>query len=336
MNREKFGSTADGGIVERVSISGGGLSAHILTWGAVVQDLQLEGHDAPLVLGFEKFEYYPAFSPYFGATAGRYANRIRNGRFSIDGTEYQVDTNFLGKHLLHGGSQGIGKRIWSIGEHGKSHVTLLLEDRDGMMGFAGNCLHSVTLALMDGGIFSITMRSETDAPTLVNLAHHSYFNLDGGSDILDHRLSIAAESYIPVDDEAIPLGPIEPVAGTPFDFRQSRPVRHEDGGTQFAYDHNFCLANARRDLCEVASVESPRSGITMNVETTEPGLQFYAGHKVNIEVPGLGGRRYGAYCGMCLEPQIWPDSPNHPDYPQAVLRPGEKYRQETRYRFSAK
>ena len=334
MMREAFGRTGEGEPVERVTIRGGGLSANILTWGCVIQDLRLDGHDAPLVLGFEAFEHYPAHSPYFGATAGRYANRIRDGRFSIDGTEYQVDTNFLGKHLLHGGIRGIGKRVWTIADLGQSHVTLVLDDKDGMMGFPGNCLHQASFALEDGGRLAVRMQSQCDRPTLVNLAHHSCFNLDGGSDILDHQVAIAADGYIPVDEEAIPLGPVEPVAGTAFDFRKARPIRHECEGNQVRYDHNFCLSRDRVDLREVAWVESPVSGIRMIVETSEPGLQFYAGHKVNVPVPGLGGRSYGAYCGFCMEPQIWPDSPNHPDYPQAVLRPGETYRQETGYRFS--
>ncbi len=338
MKHEIFGKTNDGETVERVSISGGGLSASVINWGAVVQDLRLEGHDAPLVLGFDRFEDYPAHSPYFGATAGRYANRIRAGRFSIDGKAYQVDTNFLGKHLLHGGANGIGKRVWTIADGSENSVLLTLHDPDGAMGFPGNLDISCRYSLETDGRLVVDLRATTDAPTLCNLAHHSYFNLDdgGAGDCLDHRVSIAADAYLPVDNELIPTGDVLDVTGTDFDFRDSRPIRLTRNGDIVAYDHNFCLSASRRELALAARVEGSRSNVAMEVWTTEPGLQFYSGQNVARKVSGLGGRDYGPFAGFAMEPQIWPDAPNHCHFPQAVLRPGETYRQTTEYRFSKK
>jgi aldose 1-epimerase len=297
--------------------------------------LRLAGHDAPLVLGFESFEDYPAHSPYFGSIAGRYANRIRNGLFMIDGERYQADTNFLGKHLLHGGSKGTGKRNWKMEGYGPDFVTMTIRDPDGMMGFPGNADISCTYRLAAPGRLAILLEAVTDRATLCNLAHHSYFNLDdgGAGDILDHRMTISAGAYLPVDDELIPTGVVMPVEGTPFDFRMSRPIRESGSGEQIGYDHNFCLSANRQSLRLAAWAQGAISGIEMEVWTTEPGLQFYAGKNAGRTVPGLGGRQYGAYAGFAMEPQIWPDSPNRPYFPQAILRPGEKYRQETEYRF---
>lgn len=333
---ERFGTTGDGEAVRRADIAGGGLSARILTWGAVVQDLRIAGHGPPLVLGFDGFDDYPAHSPYFGAIAGRYANRIAQGRFTIDGVGYQADTNYLGKHLLHGGVRGTGKRNWEIAGVSGNSVTLRLRDPDGAMGFPGNLDITCTYTLKDKGALSVELTAVTDRPTLCNLAHHSYFNLeDGGAgDILDHRVEIAAGHYLPVDNELIPTGEVAVVDGTVFDFRTARSIRKEVHGVPVAYDHNFCLSRARVPPRPVARVAAPNSGVTMEVVTTEPGLQFYTGENVARSVPGLDGRQYAAFAGFAMEPQIWPDSPNRPDFPQAILRPGEKYHQLTEYRFS--
>jgi aldose 1-epimerase len=335
---EMFGRTPGDEAVRRVVIRGGGLTASILDWGAVVQDLRLEGHEAPLVLGFDRFPDYPAHSPYFGAIAGRYANRINQGRFEIDGTAVQVDRNFLGRHHLHGGTAGFGQRIWTIADVSGDAVTLTLRDPAGMMGYPGTLEATCRYALTAGGAFSVTLTATCDAPTIVNLAHHSYFNLDDGGaiDCLDHRMMIAAGAYLPVDDEMIPTGVVQPVEGTAFDFRKIRPIRMLVDGAQVQYDHNFCLSASRVPPRPVIRVEGARSGVAMEVRSGEPGVQFYAGHMVAREVPGLGGRRYGVHAGFCLEPQVWPDSPNRPYFPQAVLRPGETYRQETEYVFSRK
>ena len=335
MDGEHFGTTADGEAVQRFAIAGGGVSAKIMNWGAALQDLRLTGHDAPLVLGFEHFPDYPAHSPYMGAIAGRCANRIAGGRFAIAGQHYQADTNFLRKHMLHGGSKGFGNRVWDVALHGDDFVTLTLHSPDGDMGFPGAMDVTCTYRLKIPGTLSVELTATTDEPTLCNLAHHSYFNLeDGGSgDILGHRLMLAAAAYLPVDDELIPNGVVQPVEGTAFDFRQARPIRYYANGTHTVYDHNFCLAAHRGGLKQAAWVQAPTSGVEMEVWTTEPGIQFYAGHYLALEQEGLGGRRYAACAGFCLEPQMWPDSPNHAYFPQAVLWPGEIYRQTTEYRF---
>jgi aldose 1-epimerase len=332
---EVFGRTPAGEAVERYGISAGGLSACVMTWGAAIQDLRLDGHRPPLVLGFESFDDYPRRSPYFGAIVGRCANRIRGGRFVIDGRRYVGDLNFMGKHLLHGGTGGTGQRIWRVAEHGADFIRLTLTDPAGWMGFPGNLDISCTYKLSHGGTLRVELSATTDAPTLCNLAQHSYFNLDdgGSGDVLDHRLMINAAAYLPVDDELIPTGLVRPVDGTVFDFMLSRPVRIDEGGAQIAYDHNFCLSAARGGLRQAAWAQGALSGVEMEVWTTEPGIQFYCGHKLSGDLPGLGGRRYGARAGLCLEPQVWPDSPNRPYFPQAVLRPGETYRQLSEYRF---
>lgn len=330
-----FGTTEDGQTVDRIEISAGGLTAHILTWGAVVQNVALEGHDAPLVLGFERFEDYREHSPFFGAIAGRYANRISDGRFRLDGETVGVDRNDAGKHLLHGGSNGVSRRLWSIKAQGTDFVTLALRDPDGAMGFPGNLDLQCTYRIKPNAVLAIELSGQTDQTTLCNPAHHSYFNLDdgGAGNCLDHRFMIAAGAYLPVDDEMIPTGVVQPVEDTAFDFRAARQLRQNETGAQTIYDHNFCLSASRRSLQQAAWVQGTRSGVEMEVWTTEPGLQFYAAHKLDIPVPGLGGRAYQAFAGFCMEPQVWPDSPNRPYFPQAVLRPDETYAQSTEYRF---
>jgi aldose 1-epimerase len=324
----RFGEMPDGTPVERVTIRGGGLTAKVLSYGAVIQDLRLDGHEAPLVLGFDTFAPYLTHSPYFGATAGRCANRIRDGHLELDGVTYQLDRNFLGKHLLHGGAKGVGKRLWRVAETGPDRVTLAITQDDGDMGFPGRLDASVTFALLDRGVLDIRMAAETDAPTLCNLAHHSYFTL-GGATISDHRLRVDAETYLPVDDELIPTGEERAVAGTRFDFRTPAPV-----GQAHPVDHNFCLSRERRPLRPVARLENPATGLAMDLHTTEPGLQVYDGAKINIDLPGLTGQPMRAHAGIALEPQIWPDANHHAGFPQAVLRPGEHYAQQTQYIFT--
>ncbi|MEX0343649.1 MAG: aldose epimerase family protein [Rhizobiaceae bacterium] len=332
---EVFGNTDDGADVHRKGISGGGLSANIISWGAVIQDLRLEGHRPPLVLGCEKFADYPEKSPYFGAIAGRFANRIASGRFSIDEEEFQADQNFLGKHTLHGGANGTGKRNWKIADTGEDFVTLTVIDAAGEMGFPGNLEISCTYRLLPPGRLVVEFEATTDAPTPCNLAHHSYFNLnDGGqSDVLDHRLQIAAAAYLPVDDELIPTGVVKPVEGTDFDFRLARPIRYDSGGEQQLYDHNFCLSAQRGALRRAVWAQGNASGVEMEVWTTEPGVQFYAGGGIAEMDGGLEGRAYKAHSGFCLEAQTWPDGPNRPYFPNCILRPGETYHQVTEYRF---
>ena len=331
---EVFGTAPDGEPVQRVRIGAGGLTASILTWGAVLQDLRLEGHNAPLVLGFERLDGYLRHQNYFGAVVGRYANRVRDGRFTVAGMEYRIDAERPETHGLHGGSGGFWARNWHLAGFGDDFVTLSLSDPSGTMGFPGRLDVHCTYRLKDPGILSVELAATADQPTLCNLAHHAYFNLDDGGtgDILGHQLMIAADAYLPVDDQLIPTGEVRPVEDTEFDFRQPRAIQPEDGALA-RFDNNFCLSSARGDLRRAAWAKGPRSGTEMEVWTTEPGLQFYAGQYVTTDASGLDGRRYQPSSGFCLEPQVWPDSPNRPYFPQALLRPDEVYRQITEFRF---
>ncbi|MXN47691.1 galactose-1-epimerase [Shinella kummerowiae] len=330
---EIFGHLESGEAVQRITITGGGLTAHVLTWGAVIQDLRLEGHDVPLVLGFDDLPSYLAHSPYFGATPGRCANRIGGGRFAIDGTEYQLERNERGVSHLHGGSDGIGRQNWHVAGQGADFVTLTLNDPAGRAGYPGTCAITCTYLLAGNGVLSVAYEATTDAPTPVNLCQHSYFILDDSSDALGHEIRLNADHYLPVDENLIPTGEIRSVTGTPFDLCNWTPLRRqtEEGGITF--DHNFCLSPERQKKRAVAEVRSPRSGVSLEVLTTEPGVQLYTGAKVAPPVPGLDGRRYGPFAGFCLETQVWPDSVNHANFPKAILRPGEILRQETDYIF---
>jgi aldose 1-epimerase len=332
---EAFGTTQAGDIVRRFTIRGGGLTANIIGWGAVIQDLRLVEHDAPLVLGYDRLESYEKDTAYFGAVVGRYANRIRDGHFTLAGQRHQSDRNFLGKHTLHGGSNGFARRPWSVSLHGRDFVTLTLHDPDGSMGFPGALEVTCTYRLKIPGTLAVEFSATAEEPTLCNLSQHSYFNLDdgGAGDVLDHRLMLNAGAYLPVDGEMVPTGEVMPVEGTPLDFRQARPLRMEVEGEQLPYDQNFCLSSGRGALRQAAWVQGSASGVEMEVWTTEPGLQLYTGQHVVPAGPGLGGIGYRPFAGLCLESQIWPDAPNRPYFPQAMLLPGERYHHVTEYRF---
>lgn len=333
MGERLFGALSDGAPVRCIGIARGDLSAEILTYGAAIRDLRFAGRG--VVLGFDSFDDYLAHSPYFGAVAGRNANRIGGGRFHLEGKEHVLDLNEAGRHHLHGGMAGFGKRLWSLADHGATHVELMLVSPDGDAGYPGRVEVRCRYEIDTDACFRITLSAETDKATLVNLAAHSYFNLDGTPDILGHHLAMEAEAYLPVTDDAIPTGEIRPVAGTPFDFRVPRAIGAAGDEVTTAYDHNFCLARAAvEDPRPVARLTGPLSGLVMELLTTEPGLQFYDGYKLAVPCPGLSGRHYGARAGLCLEPQRWPDSPNHAGFADAVLRPGERYHQITEYRFS--
>lgn len=332
---EVFGTTDKGETVHRVRIAGGGLTANVITWGAVIQDLRLAGHQPPLVLGFETFEPYPVHSPYFGATPGRCSNRISGGRFTLDGKDYQLEMNQPGIGHLHGGTDGIGRSNWTIVDLAADKVVLKIVDPDGRAGYAGNCTITATYQLKENGVLSVIYESTTDQPTLANICQHTYFNLDGRDDNLGHDIMIAAEHLVAVDEKQLPTGELMAVAGTPYDLREMGPMKRFDGDNQVLFDHNYCLSPERTEKRSVALARSMYSGVSMEVRTTEPGVQLYAAFKLQpIPVPGLDGRSYGKFAGFCLETQIWPDAINHPGFPNAVLRPGEVLRQETDYIFS--
>ena len=311
--------------MDRLTLRGGGLTAQVLTLGATVQDLRMEGVDHPLVLGCPDPADYLGDGLYMGAIVGRFANRIGAARFTLDGQEYRTDPNFRNRHTLHGGSRGTNWHIWTVEDIRDDRAALSLVLPDGDMGFPGTMSIRADIALRDGALV-FDIQAETDAPTPCNLAHHGYFNLDGGGDVRNHRLRVAAGRYLPVDDDLIPLPGTAPVEGTRFDFRQARTIMPGE------YDHNFCLSDgpvAPRVVAELTG----QSGIRMQIETGQPGLQIYDG--VHLDgVAGLDGRRYDRFAGVALETQGWPDTPNRPDFPDAILRPGQTWRRHTAYRFS--
>lgn len=338
MTFRTFGTVDDQPVHEVTIRSAAGAEAKILSYGALVRDLVVNSAKGPqrVVLGLETMDDYLKHSPSFGITAGRYANRIAHGRFSIDGKHYQLDLNQAGKHTLHGGSKGFGKRVWQVGHADESSVALTLVSPDGDMGFPGALTVTTRYSFVYGSTLRVEMTATTDAPTLVNLAHHTYWNLDGSADILDHDLHVAAAFYTPVDGDLITTGEIVPVAGTPYDFRTVRPIRLPGEDGPFAYDHNWVLAGARPapgQLRHALSLSSRKSGVSLEVHTTEPGIQVYTGGKLNVAVPGLDGAKYGPFGGIAIEPQVFPDSPNKPHFPDPTLRPGQVYRQVSEYRL---
>ena len=324
MTPDAFGTTPDGRPVAAVTLRGPHLTARVLTLGATVQDLRLDGVAHPLVLGFPAAEDYFGPGLYAGALVGRFANRLGGGRFAIDGREYRAGCNEAGRNLLHGGADGIHHGIWTIAGLAGDRVALVLELPDGHMGFPGALRIRAEISVC-GDALAFDLRAEADAPTLCSLAHHGYFALDDSGDARGHLLQAAADHYLPVDAGLIPTGEIAAVEGTRFDFRRPRDLRGGD------YDHNLCLARARGPLRPVAALTG-RSGLRMEIETTEPGLQLYDGRHFD-GAAGLDGRRYGPHAGVALETQLWPDAPNHPGFPDAVLRPGQVWRAVTRYRF---
>lgn len=329
MSRSVFGQRADGAAVERVTLAAHGLRLSVLTLGAIIQGLAVEtpGGLRHVALGFDALDPYLGAARYFGCVAGRSANRIRGGELTLDGVTYRLELNERGKTHLHGGANGFPAKIWRIAGETADSVTLALHSPDGEGGYPGAVDVTCTYSLAPDRRLVIALEAKTDRTTIVNLATHSYFNLNGGPDILDHRLHIAADHYTPVDADLIPIGEIAAVAGTPFDFRALRAVG------QGGYDHNFCIAREpAADPRLAARLEGPSSGLALEVWTTEPGLQFYDGAYLDLPSTPNGASAGRAHAGLCLEPQRYPDAPHHPHFPSSVLRPGEIYRQVTEYR----
>jgi aldose 1-epimerase len=348
VTRSLLGTLADGTPIHEVRLrTPAGAQATIMEWGAVLRDLVVprpDGGSQRVVLGFDNLADYVAHSPHMGAIAGRFANRIGGGRFTLDGKAHQLPLNQNGLHSLHGGGKGFGKRPWTILHHDEASVTLALVSADGDAGYPGALCVWCRYSLHGEATLRIELSATTDAATIVNLAHHSYFNLDGGPDILDHGLEVRSHLMTPVDADLIPDGSLADVGGTPFDFRKSRPIQMVgQDGARIWYDHNYILRRDRSepsaavgfDLAHAATLRSGRSGLSLQLWTTEPALQVYDGAKLNTPVPGLDGLPYGPNAGIALEPQHVPDSPNLPHFPSTVLRPGEVYRQVSEYRFGA-
>jgi aldose 1-epimerase len=341
-----FGVLPDGRTVTRYTLSNAaGMSMSIIDFGAIITEWFVPDRDgklADVVLGFDVLEPYLADSPYFGALIGRYANRIRDGKFVLDGRTVSLPVN-NGSNHLHGGPAGFDKVLWQAepfsNDDGQGLV-LRYRSVDGEQGYPGNVDVQVVYQLGDDNAFVMQCSAVTDAATPINLTQHSYFNLAGGGDILGHELTIKASRFTPIDAGSIPFGPLAPVDGTPFDFRTARTIGSQigNGDQQLAngggYDHNFVLDKpAPGALSLAASVFDPGSGRKLALYTEEPGVQFYSGNFLDGSLQGKG-RVYDYRGGLCLEPQHFPDSPNQGVYPNTILRPGETYSTSSRYVFS--
>jgi aldose 1-epimerase len=330
-----FGQIDGAPVLEAEIGSLAGARARILTYGAVLRDLRIPvgGALQAVTLGLNSIEDYVQHSPSFGAVPGRFANRIANGRFSIDGAAYTLDRNYLGKHTLHGGSRGFGKRVWKLGDHDAHSVSLSLVSEDGDMGFPGELRATCVYRFAEPATLRVELRAVADKATLVNLTQHTYFNLDGSPDILDHELELGCDFYTPADSELIPTGEIRSVAGTAYDFRSARTLRNAQG---VSYDTNFVVSRPQgpEGLAFVARARSPNNRLTLELHSTEPGVQLYSAAGLNCPVPGLDGAHYGASAGFCLEPQAFPDSPNRRHFTDTVLRPDREYVQVSEFRFA--
>ncbi|MGW0191308.1 aldose epimerase family protein [Streptomyces sp. NPDC003362] len=347
--KELFGKLADGTKVYRWSLENGGTRLKVLSYGGIVQSLELpdrRGRYANVSLGFDDIEDYVASSPYFGALIGRYGNRIAKGRFTLDGKAYQLSVND-GENSLHGGAQGFDKRVWDVEPFTRGSdvgLHLYYTSVDGEMGYPGTLKSKVTYTLTRTGDWRIDYEATTDRPTVCNLTSHVYFNLagEGSGSVYDHELKIAASRYTPVDAGLIPTGELAPVAGTPFDFRRTKTIGEDIrvAHQQLLYgqgiDHNWVLDKGITARPEhIATLRDPASGRTMRIATTEPGLQFYSGNFLDGTLVGSGGAIYRQGDALCLETQHFPDSPNQPSFPSTTLRPGQTYRSTTVHSFSA-
>jgi aldose 1-epimerase len=351
LSRARFGKTADGQPVELFTLTNAhGIEVRLTNYGGIITSLKTpdrSGRFDDIVLGYDSLSGYLRNSPYFGAIVGRYGNRIARGRFTLDGATYRLAVN-NGPNSLHGGIRGFDKVVWNaepFRNGGTEGVALDYTSADMEEGYPGTLHARVTYTLTDDNRLIVDYQATSDKPTPVNLTQHTYWNLagDGSRDILAHVLTINADSMTPVDSTLIPTGEISPVAGTPFDFRTPMPIGariDQRQNTQIryggGYDHNFVLnrGNAGADsLVQAAHVAEPLSGRTLDVFTTEPGIQFYSGNFLDGSITGKAGHIYKYRHGLALETQHYPDSPNHPNFPSTILRPGQQYLTRTVFSF---
>ena len=344
VTRAPFGRTPDGQDIEVFTLrNANGIEVKAITYGGIITSLKTpdrNGAMADIVLGFDSLDGYLGDHPYFGAIIGRYGNRIANGRFTLDKNEYRLAVN-NGPNHLHGGVKGFDKQVWTPEILGNNAVRFSRISPDGEEGYPGTLQVAVVYSLTNYNELIVEYQANTDLPTHVNLTQHSYFNLAGAGsgDILGHELMIAADSYTPVDATLIPTGEVATVAGTPFDFRTPTAIGARIGAAHpqikngQGYDHNWVLTRIKDSPQLAARVVEPASGRVLEVATTEPGMQFYAGNFLDGTIAGKGGRAYGRRSGFCLETQHYPDSPNQPDFPSTELRPGDMYSSRTIFRF---
>ncbi len=345
-----FGKIADGGSVEIYTLTNGkGAEAKIITYGGTVVSLTMpdrEGVYGDVVLGYDSIADYEKHTAFYGALIGRYGNRIAKARFSLDGKEFSLAAN-NGVNSLHGGPMGFHRVIWTarpFTEKNGASLELAYRSRDGEEGFPGSLDVKVVYSLTDKNELRVVYSATTDKETVVNLTHHSYFNLAGAGNptILDHELTLYADRFTPTDAGSIPTGELAPVKGTPFDFLKATRIgaRIEQADEQLkfgrGYDHNWVLNKKGNELSLAATLYDPSSGRVMDVLTTEPGLQFYSGNFMDGAIKGKSGQNYPFRSGLCLEAQHFPDSPNQPKFPSTILKPGNKYSQTTIYKFSVR
>jgi aldose 1-epimerase len=340
-----FGKLPDGTEIQLFTLRNTkGAVAKVITYGATLTELWVpdkSGKNADVVLGFDNLAGYLTDHPYFGATVGRYANRVAKGQFRLDGRTYSLFVN-NGPNSLHGGKVGFNRKVWKAEPVGLAHgaaVRFTYISEDGEEGYPGTLTVHVTYELSDENALKISYAASTDKPTVVNLTNHSYFNLSGAGsgDILKDVLQLDADRYTPVGDTLIPTGELKSVEGTPFDFRKPTAIRERYAqvpGTG-GYDHNFVLNGEAGTLRKSGELYDPVSGRQMELWTTEPGVQIYMAIGLNGSIKGIGGA-YAKFAALCLETQHFPDSPNHPTFPSTVVRPGNDFQSETIYKFSVK
>lgn len=347
IQKESFGENSFGEVVDLFTLTNkNGMRARIMTHGATLVSLEVpdkSGTTADIVLGHDTAAEYAEDTPYFGATVGRFANRIKDGRFTLEGKEYTLAQN-NGPNALHGGLRGFDKVIWAAEpQEEKNAVRMTYVSADGEEGFPGEVTVSVTYTLTDANELKLDYAAQTTAPTPFNITNHTYFNLAGHDrgKAVDHIMTIHADHFLPTDETAIPFGEESSVEGTPFDFRTPHVIGeridadHEQLRFAGGYDHSWCLNKEASDILSLAArTEDPQSGRVMETYTTEPGVQFYAGNFLDGTLKGKGGCMYVRRGGFCLETQHYPDSPNQPQFPNCILQPDAPFRSQTVYAFS--
>jgi aldose 1-epimerase len=337
-----FGTTPDGKTADLYTLkNANGLTAKVTTFGAILTELDVpdrSGKSDDVVLGFDNIKQYVEKHPYFGATVGRYANRIAGGRFAIDGSQYTLAVN-NGTATLHGGLSGFDKKIWqakAVETPIGPSVKFTYLSKDGEEGFPGNLNVTTTYILTNDNELKVEFEATTDKATIVNLCNHSYWNLAGAGsgDVLDHELMIQADQYTPVDENVIPTGEIKNVKETAMDFTSPHKIGARIKDVNGGYDHNYVLRSQNGKLALAARLKEPRSGRAMEVWTSQPGMQLYTSNFLDGSIQGIGGV-YKKHYAVCLETQHFPDSVHHPNFPNVILRPGEVYRQATVHKFTA-
>lgn len=345
VSKASFGKTEEGAPVDIYTLTNAnGLRAKIMTYGATLTEMHVPDKDGKMgdvTLGFDNLDAYLKGHPFFGSTVGRYANRIAKGQFTLDGKTYQLAAN-NGPNHLHGGVMGFDKRIWKATPKTSPDgpaVQFTRTSHDGEEGYPGNVKVSVTYTLTNDNALRMEYEATTDKPTPINLTNHAYFNLAGKGDVLGHLAEFPSTQFTPVDDTLIPTGKIDPVAGSVMDF--ARPtaigarIAQVGSGEPKGYDHNY-IRPGGASFGLAARIIEPATGRVLEMWTDEPAFQFYTGNFLDGTLRGKGGVTYVKHGGFCLEAQHYPDSPNKPEFPSTILRPGETYRQRTEYRFSVR